>query len=90
MSEWLRMDACMIRWRHLLIHSGYFYTASSSPLLLRGATDYSLDAVSELTAEALQAIVSEGLAQGPYVAARVDFEPPDTRNTEPPRTSIDS
>jgi len=31
------------------IHSGYFYSASSSPLLLRGAPDYSIDTVAELT-----------------------------------------
>jgi len=31
------------------IHSGYFYSASSSPLLLRGAPDYSIDTVLELT-----------------------------------------
>src|SRR6218665_1163992 len=31
------------------IHSGYFLSASSSPLLLRGASDYSLETVSELT-----------------------------------------
>ena len=31
------------------IHSKYFYSASSSPLLLRGATDYSIDSISELT-----------------------------------------
>ena len=30
------------------IHSGYFYSASSSPLLLGGAPDYSTDTVSEL------------------------------------------
>jgi len=29
-------------------HSGYFYSASSSPLLLRGAPNYSIDTVSEL------------------------------------------
>jgi len=28
------------------IHSCYFYIASSSPLLLRGAPDYNIDAVS--------------------------------------------
>jgi len=28
------------------IHSGYFYRASSSPLLLRGTPDYSIDTVS--------------------------------------------
>ena len=31
------------------IHSGYFYSASSGSLLLRGAPDYSIDTVSELT-----------------------------------------
>jgi len=34
---------------HSFIHSGYFYSASSSPLLLRGAPDYSIDTVSKLT-----------------------------------------
>jgi len=29
------------------IHSGYFYSASSSPLLLRGTPYYSIDSVSE-------------------------------------------
>jgi len=33
----------------LFIHSGYLYGASSSSLLLRGAPDYSIDTVSELT-----------------------------------------
>ena len=31
------------------IHSGCFYSASTSSLLLRGAPDYSIDAVSKLT-----------------------------------------
>src|SRR6218665_3619991 len=56
------------------IRSGYFYSASSSPLLLRGVPD-SLDTVSEFHAEAPQATTSEGLAQGPYVAVRAGFEP---------------
>jgi len=30
-------------------HSRYFCSASSSPILLRGAPDYKVDAVSELT-----------------------------------------
>ena len=34
---------------HSFIHSGYFYSTSSSPLLLRGAPDYSIDTVLELT-----------------------------------------
>ena len=44
-----------------------------------------------LHAEALQAPVSEGLAQGPYVATRVGFEPANLRTegtehtTKPPR-----
>ena len=58
-----------------LIHSGYFYSAPSSPLLLRGAPDYSTDTVSEFHAEAPQATASEGLAQGPYVAAREELNP---------------
>jgi len=47
----------------------------SSPLLLRGSSDYSIDTVSELSRQALQVNVSEGLAQGPYVVAGVGFEP---------------
>ena len=53
----------------LFIHSSYFYSAS----LLRGAPDS--DTVSESRAEAPQTTVSEGLAQGHYVAARSGFEP---------------
>src|SRR6218665_2812070 len=38
---------------HAFIHSfGHFYSAPSSPLLLRGAPDYSTDTVSEFHAEA--------------------------------------
>src|SRR6218665_2333549 len=37
---------------HSFIHSGYFYSASSSPLPFRGAPDYSTDTVSEFHAEA--------------------------------------
>ena len=33
------------------IHSGHFHSAPSSPLLLRGAPDYSTDTVSEFHAE---------------------------------------
>ena len=51
----------------------YFYTASLSPLLLRGGPDNSPQAgVSEFHAEAQWAcVVSKGLAQGPvYAMAR--------------------
>ena len=59
----------------LLIHSGYFYSVSSSPLLLRCAPDCSIDTMSHAVhAAAIQATVSERLAQGPYVATRVGFE----------------
>ena len=34
---------------HSLSHFGYFFSALSSPLLLRGAPDYSIDTVSDLT-----------------------------------------
>ena len=40
--------------RYYFIHfvnSGHFYSAPSSPLLLRGAPDYSTDTVSEFHAE---------------------------------------
>src|SRR6218665_2390888 len=37
---------------HSFIHSGHFYSAPSSPLLLRGAPDYNTDTVSKFHAEA--------------------------------------
>ena len=48
---------------------------------------YSTDTVSEFHTEALQAAASEGLAQGPYVAARVRFKPTKgvESTSEPPR-----
>ena len=58
-------------WCYSFIHSGHFYRASSSQLLLRGAPDYSADTVTEFHAEAhRQLFTSKGLAQGPYMAAR--------------------
>src|SRR6218665_3852986 len=59
----------------LFIHSGHFYSAPSSPLLLRGAPDYSTETVSEFHAENAQTTAGKGLAQGPYVAARAGVEP---------------
>src|SRR6218665_1379520 len=56
-------------------NSGYFYSASSSPLLLRGAPDTARivsDTVPEFHAEG---IWREGLAKGSYVAARAGVEP---------------
>ena len=52
---------------------------------------HSTDSVSEFHAEAPQEIASDGLAQGPYVAARAGFEPTtlrtkgDESTNEPPR-----
>ena len=56
------------------IHSGCFYSASSTPLLLRGTPD-TAQTVLEFHAKVPQATVSEGLAQGPYVAARAGVKP---------------
>jgi len=68
----LKADSSLI-----FFYLGYFYSASSSLLLLLfgGAPDYSIDTVLEFHAEAPRAIASEGLAQGPYAAAGVGFEP---------------
>src|SRR6218665_3579496 len=63
---------------HSFIHSGYFYSTSSSPLLFRGAPDTARiqcqSFMSEFHTKASQATVSEGLAQGPYVTSRAGFE----------------
>src|SRR6218665_35690 len=57
------------------IHSGHFCSAPSSPLILRGAPDFSTDTVSKFHAEAQEATVGKGLAQGPNVAAGAGVEP---------------
>src|SRR6218665_485876 len=81
------------------IHSGYVYCASSSrpTLLFRGALDYSIDIVLELTclsatvSGCVLVTVSEGLAKGPLVAAGVGLKPATFRTqdieptSEPPR-----
>jgi len=41
-----------------------------------------MDSVPEFHAEAPQATASKGLAQGPYVAARVGFEPTTLRTKD--------
>jgi len=68
------MHVCILC-MYSFIHSGYFYSFSSSPLLLRDAPDTARNTVPEFHPEAPQATVSEGLAQGPYVAARAGVEP---------------
>src|SRR6218665_1756710 len=47
------------------IHSGHFYSAPSSPLLLRGAPDYSTDTVSEFHAEAHRQLQVQDLPKAP-------------------------
>ena len=60
---------------YIVIHSGHFYSASSSPLLLmKKRFRHSTDTVSEFHAEVPQATVSEGLVQGSYVEAIAGFE----------------
>src|SRR6218665_1003459 len=54
------------------IHSCHFYSAPSSPLLLRGAPDYSTDTVSVFHAEAHRQLQGKDL---PYVAARAGVDP---------------
>src|SRR6218665_165277 len=58
------------RFRHCsFIHSGHFYSAHSSPLLLRGAPDYSTDTVSEFHAETHRQLQVKDLSKTPDVAA---------------------
>src|SRR6218665_286623 len=63
------------------IHSGYFYIA---PLQVHYYSEtlptIALILCRCLHAEALQATASEGLAQGPYVAAGAGFEPATIRS----------
>jgi len=47
------------------IHSGHFYSAPSSPLLLGGAPDYSTDTVSEFHAEAHRQLQVKDLPEVP-------------------------
>ena len=50
---------------HSFIHSGHFYSAPSSPLLLRGAPDYSTDTVSEFHPEAHRQLQVKDLPKVP-------------------------
>src|SRR6218665_1721980 len=76
----------------LSFHSGYFYSASSSPLLLRRSR-HGMGTMSEFYAEAPQATASEALAPGPYVAATAGFKHATLRSigidsTNEPRTTL--
>src|SRR6218665_2181721 len=60
---------------HSFIHFGHFYSAPSSPILLRGAPDYSTDNCIGVSRRSAQATVGKGLSQGPYMADRAGVEP---------------
>src|SRR6218665_632483 len=55
---------------HSFIHSGHFYNATSSPLLLRGAPDYSKDTVSEFHAEAHRQLQVKDLPKVPRAGVK--------------------
>ena len=52
---------------HSFIHSGQFYSAPSSPLLLRGAPDYSTDTVSKFHSEAHRQLQVQDLHKVPTI-----------------------
>src|SRR6218665_911869 len=54
------------------IHSGHFNSAPSSPLLLRGAPDYSTDTVSKFHAEAHRQLQVKDLPKVP--TGRLEWE----------------
>jgi len=61
---------------HSFIHSGYFYSASSSPL---GPSNQRRSRLQHgycigVSRRSAQATVCKGLAQGPYMAARAGVE----------------
>ena len=68
-------------WTHAdvdwLIHSGYLFSASSSPLLLRGAPD-----TARILCRSFTPKRHRQLAQCPYVAARMGFEPTTLRTKD--------
>src|SRR6218665_621425 len=74
-----------------LIHSKYFYSASSSPLLLRGFPDYSIDTLSELTCRSITGNGERRTCPRSLREVVVGFKPATFRTqgteltTEPPR-----
>ena len=50
LKKWVDgINYCYFKWIYSFIYSDYFYSTSSSPLLLRCAPDYSIGTVSEIT-----------------------------------------
>jgi len=70
---------------HSFIHSGYFYSASSS---LRVASDTARILCQSFTPKHHGQTVSEGLALGPYVAARAGLEPATLRTKGVESTNV--
>src|SRR6218665_3039686 len=65
-SCWFINRAFPLNFCHSFIHSGHFYSALSSPLLLRGAPDYSTDTtVSKFHAEAHRQLKLKDLPKVP-------------------------
>src|SRR6218665_996871 len=58
----------------------HFHSASQSMNLSEALLTTAIDTVLEFTRRCAQATVSEGLAQGPYVAARAGLEPTTLRS----------
>ena len=75
---------------HSFFHSGYFYSTSSSPLLLRGAPETARMLCRSFTPKCHRQLRVKDLPKVPYVAARVEFEPStlwmkgDESTNEPP------
>src|SRR6218665_3371779 len=57
------------------IHSGYFYSASSSPLLLGSTPDTARIVCQSFTVKRDRQLRVKDFAQGLYVTARAGFEP---------------
>ena len=68
-------------------HSGYLYCAFSSPLLLRGAPYTARILCRNFTLKRHRKL-SEGLAQGPYVAAIVGVESMTHRSKRHPHKHV--
>src|SRR6218665_614422 len=75
LSMFIRCLTSTVTHIHSFIHSGHFYSAASSPLLLRGAPDYSTDTVSEFHAEAHRQLQVKDLPKVLHMAARAGVEP---------------
>src|SRR6218665_2391581 len=82
-SCWFINRAFPLNFCHSFIHSGHFYSALSSPLLLRGAPDYSTDTtVSKFHAEAHRQLQLKDLPKVPtWRLYRAGVEPTIVRLT---------